>query len=220
MKQSFGESFLEKKEREFSISEHCVCVEAIFPKDQIDKYEQKFKEKIEFLDRLENLGFSFTRHLWAGDKNKKGRRRIGWSLNSTARGGSGVEALNEAMVVLQNDVKVPEVFGAKLLEGTCCTTLIFDFESYSPVGELVIPAKVALRPSLVKKLGEPKLAGLEIRFDGSPVGLFAVEIRESIEGKLELRVVHKYKISTAKNLLSRSFDQSRKLSKLFVVKKR
>ena len=209
-----------KKEKKFSISEHCVCLEVIFPKNQKDKYEKKIKEKIESLETLKNLGFSFTRSFWTGIKNKKGRHRIGWSLNSITKEGSDVEALNEAILVVQKEVEVSEVFGAKLLEGTCCTTFIFDFESYSPVGELVIPTKMTLRPSLVKKLGAPKLSGLEIRFDDSPMGLSAVEIRESFGGNLELRVVHKYKISTAKNLLSQSFDQSTKLSELFVVKKR
>lgn len=208
-----------KKQNEIGCSEHCICLEIIYEKDKCEDFEKNLDKIVRRLNKeLTKLKLELLWSSFLGRGKKKGKYRYGISLNTSRKKGN-VSLYYQAFTLLNEIEELPQVFGWLPEAGTSCTEFYFSKKHYKLVGELELPTKLTLRPSLIQKIGLPELSGIIIDVRGSPSGLIRAEIRNKSRGYFRIRVVHEFKPSETKNIFRLTFDKSKELSKLFVVRK-
>jgi len=211
---------LATSEKGLFCSEHCTCLEIVLS-------ERDFKELREKIDKwhksesqhFKELNIPIRVRIGGGPYEEKVRTKLLiLEVSSTRTEGSSEDNFYKVFRLAQKSYEFLEVYDIKKFDCTACTAFVFDSEKFRPVGELMLPTKVTLRPDLIKRLGETELSGVTMDFKKSPLGIDAVTI--SLEdAKLRLRLVISYSLDTIKDFLDRTFNHAKEVARLFVEEK-
>lgn len=203
----------QNEDKELLIDYHCVCIRFTSPKKRKEIIESFKKESRAIKKELKKIDLSVYRAI--GPFNKK--------LMIMARIRPKKEEVNQkhffqAFPFVQRLVKVTEPFGIKKFDGTSCSMFSFNSKKYKLVGELLLPASITLKPELIDRIGKPKLSGLIISFDESPIGLDTVKI-ERLNENVSITASTEYKFDTVENFIMNTYNHSKMVTDLFVEEK-
>lgn len=206
-----------KSARESFCSLHCVCFEIPLSKKRAEQLNEELKRtKTERRNELRKLKLKMKASVALGYTSKM-KTHFHVTLYPIEERGLSDEKFCRPFPILQKTIDILERFSKKF-EGTSCTEFAFDFKRFKTVGELIIPTKFTLRPELTQRLGKPELSGLVISFEKSPIGIDNVKL-ELENGNIMVRVSSNYKLVTINEILTKTFDHSKQIARLFVEEK-
>lgn len=205
---------------------YCVCVRFVLPKEstkQLKKeitdkvFEKELKKELKKTKAKVDCEIKWMEH--SEKKEEKGKSLFALSLIASNEH-FGDEEFYKCFPILQKRMDYLKQYGVKDFETTTCSDFNFELKRFKPVGELILPAKLPLRPELVDKLGEPKLSAFGIEFEKSPLGLNAVALSVNREENvLSISLVSAFQ-TLLENIIENAFIHGKKISNLFVEERK
>lgn len=205
---------------------YCVCIRFAIPKEAIERVEKEVKSK-EYKKKVSNemkkvKGKGRFEIKWGVPKTKEEdveKRIFAVSLTSSPEHFSD-EVLDKCFPVLQKRMDDLKQYGIKEFEATTCVEFGFRLKRFKPVGELVLPAQLSLRPELSEKLGKSKLSGFEIDFEKSPLGLEGVILNVDEEEDILSITINSSFQTSLEDIIKNAYMHGKRIANLFVEERK
>jgi len=202
---------------------YCVCIRFAIPEESKEQLKKKVtvkESKKKLNDEIARTKIKVRCNLrWMKSKKEKEKRLFVISMVASNKHFTD-EDFSKCFSILQKRIDFLEQYSIKEFEATTCSRFGFGLKRFKPVGELVLPAKLSLRPQLAEKLGESKVTGFGIDFEESPLGLMGVllDVREE-ENILYISLTSRFQ-TKLENLIKNAYEHGKRISHLFVEERK